>query len=83
MKTRMSPEEIRIRSLVSIRTHEDLTVNVPRHLAYAGLYPEMIRVDENNNFIDEFQTEEFKQKIEAWPDVKAAVERYERRKEIR
>jgi hypothetical protein len=76
----MTPEEIRIRSLVSIRTHEDLTYNIPRKFAFAGLYPERLMLDSNGKIIDEFKTDEFKQKIEAWPDVKAAVERYEKRK---
>jgi hypothetical protein len=79
----MTAEEIRIRSLVSIRTGEDLTYNIPKRFAFYGLYPEAIRIVPDSypiEFIDELETEEFKQKIEAWPDVKAAVKRYERKK---
>ncbi len=63
----MTPEEIRIRSMVSMRTGEmHLCDKIPKMLQVYGLYPEIIGVDE-------CKTQEFRDKIKQWPDVKAAV----------
>lgn len=69
----MSPEEARIRALVSQRTHEDLTWGIPRHLHFACLYPHVMRLDGAGNFIDEITTQEFCLKVEQWPDIKEAL----------
>jgi len=73
-------EEIRIRALVAGRTgNGELTKNIDPMFAFAGLYPSKMRaMDANGNYIgqEEFLTEEFRNKIEQWPDVKEAVEKH-------
>lgn len=75
-------EEIRIRSLVASRTgRSELVENVHPFFAYAGLYPTIMRpMDKNGKYIgvEEFQSEEFFNKIKKWPDVYAAVENHVR-----
>jgi hypothetical protein len=70
---RISVEEARIRSLVSLRTHEDLTAGIPSQMNFAMLYPTMMMLDKAGNIIDEMTTYEFCIKVEQWPDVKSAL----------
>jgi len=73
-------EEIRIRALIAGRTgNSDLIKTINPMFAFAGLYPERMRqMDSNGNYIgkEEILTEEFRNKIEKWPDVKEAVEKH-------
>lgn len=66
----MSPDEIRIRALVANVTNEThLLRNIPKGQEFHGLYPERIGADE-------FHTQEFRDKMKAWPDVFDTVLRH-------
>jgi len=66
----MSPEEIRIRSLIANITGESTVLEqIPVGMEFHGLYPERVGVDK-------LHTQEFRDKIKAWPDVFDIVQRH-------
>ena len=70
-------EEIRVRCLVANRTGETALIkNVDPIMQFAGLYPNVMRVDENNEIIDEFKTKDFKEYCEKFPDIQRALTKH-------
>lgn len=64
----MDYEEVRIRSLVHLRTkNKSVISNIPPSMAFAGLYPETIGLG------DELYSFDFHKKVEQLPDVKRAL----------